>query len=56
MFISARFGEMSAGASSGKKETTLSSSDNRCSETAKPIAVDVKLLLSEKSVWGSSGL
>ena len=38
----------------GKKLHT-SSTVNRPSCTAKPMAVEVKLLLKEKSMWGRSG-
>jgi hypothetical protein len=44
----------SAGASSGKNLRTGSSIESLPSETARPTAVEVKLLLSENITWGSS--
>ena len=52
--IAFRFSLGSAGASSGKKERTVSSRLSFPSAIARPMPVDVKLLLSEKSTCGSS--
>ena len=52
--IAFRFSLGSAGASSGKKESTVSSRLSLPSAIARPTPVDVKLLLSEKSTCGSS--
>ncbi|MEI9962094.1 MAG: hypothetical protein WDM76_13475 [Limisphaerales bacterium] len=46
---------MSAGKSLGKKEMILSSTVSLPSVTAKPMAVEVKLLLKEYSMWFKSG-
>jgi hypothetical protein len=43
----------SGGASSGKAASTESSRVSFFSATARPTAVEVKLLLSENSTWGS---
>ena len=53
--MAARFSLTSAGRSSGKKETTLSSTLSFLSATANPTAVEVKLLLMEYIVCTSSG-
>ena len=50
-FSFARFSLAVAGTSSGKKEITLSSTLSFPSFTAKPTAVEVKLLLIEYIVW-----
>ncbi len=52
--IAFRFSLGSAGASSGKNESTVSSRLSFPSAIARPTAVEVKLLLSEKSTCGSS--
>jgi hypothetical protein len=52
--IAFRFALGSAGASSGKYGSTGSSIVSRPSATASPMPVDVKLLLREKSMWGSA--
>ena len=49
-----RLSEGSAGTSSGKIETTVSSRLSFPSAIASPIPVEVKLLESENSTWGSS--
>ncbi len=53
--MAARFALGLAGASAGKKDSTGSSTDRRPSATAMPTAVEVKLLLNEKSMCGESG-
>ena len=55
-FIFDKNGLTVSGNASGKKEMTLSSTDNFFSLTAKPTAVAVKLLLVEYNVCLSSGL
>src|SRR5262245_12961704 len=52
--IALRLAEGSAGASSGKNLRTGSSTLSFPSPTAKPTAVEVKLLLNEKSMCGDS--
>jgi len=53
--IAARFLLTRRGAFSGKNLRTRSSTARRPSATAKPTAVEVKLLVSEKSMCGISG-